>query len=234
MQLDPKAIKSILKKDDPVVLELGAHTGLDTRRFLNEFSKIIIYCFEPDPRCIKAFKNLIKDKRAVLIEAAVSNRDGWAMLNMSSGWPSDNILRHFKFLGLNKLYISMMGKQWNYSSSIKTVISNATDHPWLIFPSKVKVQTIQLDLWIKKNGISAVDFIWSDVQGAEKDVFEGAAETLKICKYFYTEYGEVSTYPEALTREQIVDFFERNNYVLVPEYSSENKIGNLLFRNMRL
>ena len=234
MILDQMAIKEILQKDDPLVLELGAHTGIDTRLFLDKFSNIRIYCFEPDPRCAKAFKKFINDKRCTLVEAAVSSKDDSAMLNMSSGWPPHMVPRPFRILGLSKLYVLMTRKEWNFSSSIKSAISHSADHPWLIFSKRVKVKTMRLDSWISKIGISAIDFIWSDIQGAERDMLEGAAETLKICKYFYTEYGEVSSYPEALTREQTIGFFKRNDYALVTEYSSKEKVGNLLFKNMKL
>ena len=76
-----------------------------------------------------------------------------------------------------------------------------------------------------------IDFIWSDIQGAEKDMLEGATVVLKICKFFYTEYGETETYRGALTRNETIEFFINHGYELIPEYSSEGAIGNLLFKN---
>jgi FkbM family methyltransferase len=213
------------------VLELGAHTGGDTQEFLDEFLGIRIYCFEPDPRCIKGFKRYVKDQRCILFEGAVSNKDDYAILTMSSGWP--DMPSFFRVFGLSRLFCLFSRKAWNLSSSIKETISNPVDYPWLTFEKQKKVKTIRLDTWVKENEIHSIDFIWSDVQGAEMDVLEGAEETLKICRYFYTEYGEVSTYPEAMTREETIHFFLSMNYVLVPEYASDGKIGNLLFENKR-
>ena len=68
-----KEIKKLLQKEDPIVLEIGSHIGLDTLRFLEEFQGITIYCFEPDPRCIAFFREVVKDPRSMLIEAAVAN-----------------------------------------------------------------------------------------------------------------------------------------------------------------
>lgn len=234
MKLTQKIIKQILQKENPLVLEIGAHTGEDTRRFLEEFKDIKIYCFEPDPRCIKRFKERIKDNRCVLVEAAVSNSDGRTILNMSSGWPTDNIPFLVRLFRLDKYYLSFMKKEWDYSSSVKTAISNPKEYPWLVFDKKTEVKTVRLDSWVEKNNIKLIDFIWADVQGAEKDMIEGAENALKSCRYFYTEYGESSSYVGALTRDETISLLEKHDYEILPGYSSDKEIGELLFRNKRM
>jgi FkbM family methyltransferase len=220
--LDQKVIRKILQKENPIILEIGSHIGLDTLKFLNEFTDITIYCFEPDPRCILVFKQIINDQRCILIEAAVSNVDGKGYLHLSGGWP------HMYKDPTDWIYGS---GNWNASSTIKKPISHSSRYPWLIFDKKVEVTTIKLDTWIKYNNINSIDFVWADVQGAEKELIEGAIETLKIIKYLYTEYGEVSPYPEAMTREETIELLERYKFEIVPEYSDQGKIGNLLFKN---
>ena len=234
MGLDKKVIKQLLKKENPLILELGAHAGEDTREFAREFKNLKIYCFEPDPRCIRKFKMQIRDGRCTLVEAAVSGMDGLTWLNMSSGRAPGRVYKIFKILGLGNFYEMLSRDDWDYSSSIKTAISRPKDYPWLTFNQKTEVRTIRLDSWIKDNNIEQIDFIWSDIQGAEKDMLAGAVDTLKRCQYFYTEYGELSSYQGALTREETIALFKEQKYELVPEYSSEEKIGNLLFRNKNL
>jgi len=232
--LDKKVIKQLLKKEDPLILELGAHAGEDTREFIREFKNLKIYCFEPDPRCIKKFKRRIKDNRCVLVEAAISSADGTTWLNLSSGLPPGRVYNLFRKLGLGKCYAALAKDDWDYSSSIKPAVSGPKDYPWLDFKEKTEVKTVRLDSWTKGNNIQQVDFIWSDIQGAEKDMLEGAGDTLKICRYFYTEYGELSSYCGALTREETINILWEHGYELVPAHSSEQKIGNLLFRNRKL
>ena len=236
MSLEQKILKKILQKEDPVILELGAHIGEDTKKFLDEFRDIRIYCFEPDPRCIKQFKRLIKDHRCVLIESAVSNKNGRTSLNMSSGWPPHMIPKHYRLLGLSQVYMFLKGRDWDFSSSIKKSISNSEDHPWLTFRKKVEVQTIKLDSWLNENNIKLIDFIWSDIQGAEKEMLEGAGEVLKISRFLYTEYGEFSSYVGALTREDTIGLLQQKGFDLMPEFSSppDQRIGNLLLRNKNL
>jgi FkbM family methyltransferase len=225
IELNQKEIKTLLQKENPLVLEIGSHIGLDTLRFLEEFKNITIYSFEPDPRCIALFKEVVKDQRCTLIEAAVTNTDGKALLHLSGGWPP----------GFKGEWDSIYGRgDWNASSSIKNSISNSAAYPWLSFDRIVEVKTVKLDTWIKENNINAVDFIWSDVQGAEREMIEGSLDTLKIVKYLFTEYGETSPYPEALTRDETIELLGQNDFEIVPEYSDEDERGNLLFRNKSL
>jgi FkbM family methyltransferase len=148
--------KILLAKEDAVVLEIGAHYGEDTAKFLDEFKEIVIYCFEPDIRCISKFKKNIKDKRCTLIEAAVSGRDGKAVLNLSSGWPV-TVPALFRRNGLSRIYISLvlklrriLGREWDMSSSIKKSVSHPMDWPWLTYDKTIEVATIKLDTFRRK------------------------------------------------------------------------------------
>ena len=233
MNLSHKQIKKLINKEEPVILELGSHKGFDTKRFLAEFKYLTIYCFEPDPRCIKEFKKSINDNRCKLIEAAVSDIDGKTSLHMSGGYNPGKLSRLYnllKTLGILKYFINTK-EEWDFSSSIKKAISNSKKYPWLNFHQKVEVNTIKLDTWLKENNINRIDLIWADIQGAEKNMIEGGINTLKIVNYLYIEYGETETYPEALTRDETINFLRKHNFEIIDKYSSKNKRGDLLFKN---
>ena len=236
VKLDQKEIKKLLRIEDPLILEIGAHKGVDTQRFLNEFKNIKIFCFEPDPRCIKGFKEYIKDKRCTLIEAAVANTDSKTTLYLSGGYNPGKFSRLYgllKTFGLIKYF--QQKEEWDFSSTInKNPISNSNKYPWLDFKQMTEVQTIKLDTWIKQNNISSIDFIWSDIQGGERKMIEGAQNTFKIAKYFFTEYGETEVYPEAMTREETIELLKKYNFELEDKYSSSEKRGDLLFKNKNL
>jgi FkbM family methyltransferase len=213
-----KAIKQLLQKENPLILEIGSHVGGDTKLFLQTFKDVVIYCFEPDPRCIAQFKNNIKDSRCVLIEMALSNIDGKTLLNLSGGCNPE---------------MPRKG-EWDASSSIKKAVSHSQAYPWLTFESSIEVRTIKLDTWVTQNNIQYIDFIWSDIQGAERDLIEGAINALKITKYLFMEYGEISPYPEAMTRDQTISVMKRHNFEIIQELSDTSERGNVLFKNNKL
>lgn len=235
MQFNCVKIKELLKKENPIIIEIGSHKGFETIKLLNEFKDLNIYCFEPDPRCIKAFKSTIKDKRCTLIEMAVSDRNGKTILNMSGGYHPGKLSRLYlllKTLGLINLFTPINKKEeWDFSSSIKTSISNSKKYPWLNFDKITEVNTITLDTWIKQENIEIIDLAWVDAQGAEKDIINGSINALKIIRYFFTEYGETDTYPDSLTRNETIDLLKKYNFEIISKYSSKGKRGDLLFKN---
>ncbi|MCX5791485.1 MAG: FkbM family methyltransferase [Elusimicrobia bacterium] len=240
--MDKHAIKGLLRKENPVVLEIGAHYGSDTEEFLEEFKNIRIFCFEPDPRCIEKFKQRIRDPRCSLLEAAVSDADGRALLHQSSGWPEEHWWNSPRLLGLLGLTVPWLpaggrlgerNKIWDDSSSLKPAVSRCGRYPWLLFEKDVEVRVLRLDTWTREQGIRAVDFIWADVQGAERELIHGAGETLRTCKYLYMEYGETSPYPGAMTRAETIELLGAHGFEAIPAYSSRGAVGNLLFNNRK-
>lgn len=242
--LDKKTIRRLLAKDDPIVVEIGAHYGYDTREFLESFPGIRIYCFEPDPRNVAAFKRNINDERCVLEEAAVSSFDGEANLHMSGGrpypgpWP---VVTLVQLLGLGEAYGIVSGlfrgkarqEDWTASSSIKRSVSHSTKYPWLTFDKAVGVKVVKLDTYVKSKGIASIDLVWVDAQGAERDVIEGATEALRMTTFLFTEYGETAPYPEAMSRRETIRVMREHGFELVPDHSSSirKEVGDLLFRN---
>ena len=211
-----ETLESLLQRDDPVIVELGAAEGTDTRQFLKQFKNARVYSFEPDPRSIKLFKQNIQDSRCTLVEKAVSDKDGKMMFHLSSGWPKTN---------------NPLGQEWRLSSSIKESQSHSKDYPWLKFDEDIEVESVRLDTWIKDNNISLIDFIWCDIQGAEREMIHGATETLKITRYLFTEYGEVSVYAGALSRKETIQLMSEHGFDLIEKHSSSTRRGNLLFKN---
>ena len=96
---------------------------------------------------------------------------------------------------------------------------------------------MRLDTYVKGKSIPKVDFIWVDVEGAERDVIQGAVETLKITRFVFTEYGATYYHPEAMTKRETMRLMREHNFELMPEYTSTihtglwGTIGDLLFRN---
>jgi FkbM family methyltransferase len=173
--MDKRLIKKLVKKDNPTILEIGTHKGSDSLGFLQSFPQIRLYCFEPDPRAIAKHKNLIQDPRCQLFEVAISDRDGTATFYQSDG-------RNQK------------GHTFDASSSLKVPKEHLEIYPDCKFEEKITVKTTKLDTWLAEHPLPEIDFIWADVQGAEKELILGGMQTLSKTKYFFTEFNNREIY----------------------------------------
>lgn len=182
-ELDLKALAAALQADNQqelLFIEVGANDGSDTRRLLDAFPAMTIECFEPDARAIALWRRAVRDDRAKLHECAIGAIDGLTSFFMSSGAPQG---REHEF-----------PEGWHLSGSIRRPTGHLDAHPWCEFPTEAEVTVRSLDSWSKELRIRAVDFIWADVQGAERDLIEGGLNTLRRTRFLYTEYSEDELY----------------------------------------
>ena len=216
---------SLIGKNTKVILEIGGHYGEDTLRFYKYFPESKIYSFEPDPRNIIIFKKFCSEiKNIELIEKAVYNLDNEFLDFYLSYSDFDVLQKKYNYIGTEdyvKLKLNNSG-----SSSLKEKKNTKF--------KKVKVNTIRLDTWYKSiKNLNLIDFLWIDVQGAEKEVLLGAIDVLKKVRFVQIEYGEVS-YEGAMTKKDTFDFFKNNNFDLILDYSPNSPVGDFLFKNNKL
>jgi FkbM family methyltransferase len=134
---------------DGVMLDIGANHGSYTELMARKSKKV--YAFEPAPENIKVLKERMKDIPNVEIhEVALSDKTEKTKL-MLHGNP-----------GACSIHAILDGQQWHHT------LENSVD-----------VDAITLDLWCQYNGITRVDGIKIDVEAHEKEVIDGARETLK-------------------------------------------------------
>jgi FkbM family methyltransferase len=167
--IEIRTLKQFIGKSDPVIVEVGANVGQTTEEFLREMPGARIYCFEPDPRAIRKFKDRIHSPNVELFECAVGNENGSVVFHQSSGEGA--------------------AKDWDQSGSIRKPKRHTETWPWVKFETQIKVPITRLDDWARTENISSVDLIWADTQGAESDLIEGGLSVLKNTRFFYTEYG---------------------------------------------
>lgn len=176
-ELDGAEIAGLIGRDDAVIIEIGANDGKHTSLFLDACPRAQVYCFEPDARAIRKWRERVTDPRAVLFETAVGTVDGEVTFHVSGGKPRPGY-----------------PEGWDMSGSIHRPKVHLERWPRITFDTTVTVPSVRLDTWAAAQGIERVDFIWADVQGAERQVIEGGAETLARTRFFFTEYYDVEMY----------------------------------------
>lgn len=207
-------IRRLLGKDDPVILDVGANDGGDSRAFLESFPRARVYAFEPDPRAIRRFRAATPDPRATLFEIAIGDHDGTAEFHVSDA-------------ELSPVWGLMMPEGWDQSGSLHRPKDVTKVHPWIKFERTIEVKLQRLDTWASENHIGQIDFMWVDIQGAEKDLIVGAPETLKRTRFFFTEYSDKQLYEGEPSLEQIASLLP--DFKLIKRWQ-----GDALFRNKRL
>lgn len=178
--IDIASLPSLLRKKDPVILDIGSNAGAEVIQFLKLFPKAHIYCFEPDARAQERFRRRISSERVKLFEMAIGSVDGIVDFHASGGAPPPEL--------------NYGRTDWDLSGSIRKPKGHRDMAPWVKFDSVVKVPIRRLDTWAREHGVDKVDFIWADVQGAEADLIEGGRQTLRHTRYFYTEYHDHELY----------------------------------------
>ena len=207
-------LRGLLGKPDPVILEIGCNDGMHTLQFLTLFEGARVYAFEPDDRARKRFQAAVHDARVQLFATAVGASDGVTEFYPSDGAPDAE-------------WAKRLPDGWDMSGSIRPPKKHLEFHPWCRFRPSVEVAITRLDTWARTQALDGADFIWADVQGAEKDLIAGAHETLKKTRYFYTEYSNLELYAG---QTQLVELLK-----MLPDFEVVRRYqGDILLRNQRL
>jgi len=205
-------------KPNPVILEIGTHYGEDTVDMLKVFNDPMIYCFEPDPRNVKFLNNTLSQHSNVkLFDIALYNKNGEEDFNMSyQPYPDGKDLPE-KYQWINEDDYRKFKLNNSGSSSLKS------GHKTLEGAEKARVKTMRLDTWAETEGVTSVDFIWMDVQDAEREVIEGGQNLFSNTFCVWTEYGETG-YEGAMTKKQTIKTFK-----LLGFHADKKQDNNILF-----
>lgn len=175
--------KDVFKVVKPVktVVEIGACQGFDTLRLLNNFRGCTIFSVEPKPVNIAEWKKKHdKNPKAHLFEGVISGIDGTIQLHVSDD----------KYRGASSI-----------REPTKALLQR---YPGLSF-GEIVVQSMTLPSFFDFYDIDGVDFMWVDVQGAERDIIDAGYEVLeKKVRYLFIEVGIEEVYAGQSLVDEIV------------------------------
>ncbi len=221
-----KVIRKLLKTNTPVILEVGSHYGEDSLKFLKSFPKAELYCFEPDPRNTHIMRKYANDNRIHLSEVALSDSDCDEVdfyLSHLADFDKEKMFNKYHWIPRRE-YLELKLNRSGASSLKHNSSIDCLD--------VVKVRTAKLDSWMKDRQIEQIDLLWIDVQGAEREVIEGARESLCKTRYVWIEYGE-QAYEGGMNRKETIRIL-KPMFSTMWRYSRWSDKGDLLFRNKRI
>lgn len=210
LQANPEIEKALIAKYLPknaVIVEAGAHVGLDTMEMSKLWPDSTIYAFEPVPEIFDQLKkNVSGYKNIKVFNVALSNITGECKMFVSSGL-SDG------------------------SSSLLKPKDHLKDYPGVYFEKEITVKTVTVEDWAKQQGLSKIDFFWLDLQGHELNVLKTAADLIKNTSVIYTEVSFKETYEGATQFRTMKNWLSGYGFNIKAKKTRLLAMGNILFVN---
>ncbi len=197
---------------DLVIFDVGAYVGEVAATYKRIFPRSTIYCFEPFPDSFNSLCRLCRDESIIAHQIAFSDKEGKATFHINVD------------LSCNSLLPPTESDFKCYSAkSIKD--------------GEIQVETNTLDNFCAGAGISCVDILKLDVEGAEVKVLEGASRMLskQAIKIVYSEVMFIPHYTEGCLFHELTSFLNKRGYTLFNLYhlksagNGQLRWGNAIF-----
>jgi FkbM family methyltransferase len=159
------------------VFELGARDGAETVAFRRLLPGAMIYSFECNPATLPLCRAAVEGLSGVrLVEKAVSERNGTAVFyaidpeRTSTSWSDGN----------------------PGASSLFQASGKYPEEDYV--QDQTTVETVRLDSFLEEIGLTGIDLLWMDIQGAELLALQGLGSKLSTVKLIHLEAEFVEIY----------------------------------------
>lgn len=196
-----------------VIVEVGASNGRDSLAYCARAAEAIVYAFEPLPGNFAQLNEKAQaEPRLVAVNAAVSDSEGEAEFFETALPDASSLSRPVETRSNFDQYMQLSGKTH-------------------------KVRTVTLDAECARRGISRINILKMDCQGAEMAVFHGAAGLLaaKAIDVIYVEvqftplYENVSLYHDLAALLYSHGYALHNFYGMVSDENGRLSWGDAIF-----
>lgn len=194
-----KFVKYISDKNrDYVIFDVGSRDCKQSIEFYKTFPNAKIYAFECNPNTLPICEtNIIPyQDRITLIKGAVCDYDG-----------------NITFFPINQEKTRTTWKDGNPdASSIFKSNNQYTIEKYV--QNEITTNCHRLDTVMQKIGISRVDIIWMDLQGAELLALKGLGNQLSKVEYMHTEVSHKAMYTGQVMYKELDSFITKNGFEL--------------------
>jgi len=209
--------KSLIKKSEPVIFDVGANRGQSITRYKKLFRNPIIHSFEPNIDEINNLKQeYINDKNLFLNDVAVGEKKGKLEFNINAA------SGHSSFSNLipNTTWIKKRSK------TLKIDDKNYTT-------KKINTEIITLDDYANEKNLKNIDILKIDTQGFEDKVLLGAQNLLKNnqIKLIELELIFSEIYENPLNIYDVEKTLIPNNYKLFGISNGGSLISNYIYQS---
>ena len=174
--------KNLIPEDEPIVIvNLGSRDGNEDVTFAQNFPKARIISFEPNPATYQTVLNTTRNYPTITpCKLAATDTDGTI-----------------------DFYQNTTG---NHGASSIFQKSGLYDYIENYQQTKIQVQSVRLDGFLPTIGVTKVDLVWADIQGAELAAFRGMGDLFDGVKCANTEIEYKPMYSGQPLYDDIKDF----------------------------
>jgi len=175
---------------DPVIVEAGAHVGLDTVEMARLWSRGQIHAFEPIPHIYQQLEaQTAKLPNVRTYQTALGAETATADMWLSSGGTA--------------------------SSSLLDPKTHLEAFPAIEFRHKIKVDVTTLDDWSQSAHVARVDFLWLDMQGCELAALQHAKRILPSVSAIALEVFLEELYADAPLWPEVQAWIQGQGFVIL-------------------
>jgi FkbM family methyltransferase len=168
-----KATSLLSPTEVKTLFDVGAHTGYITDKFLGLFPSATVYCFEPDPKTFQQLAIRFEgDSRVCAMNTALSSSSGSADFFHNADPHASSLFPRNK-----------TGRRYYRKN--------------LVMKEITRTFCVTLDQFAGERGITHIDLLKMDTQGAEFDILKGAAKLLSkqaidvvVTEFFFIPHYE--------------------------------------------
>lgn len=208
--LDPRFTRHLDPAAVGMIFEIGSRDGHDAVLLQRRF-QAPVYAFECNPYALDECRAFLRDREGiVLIEKAA--------------WNENTTLPFFPVIDTHR-----DGRRTLNQLGAASCLRARPDYIEKYTQTEVTVEAIRLDDFCRDRGISGVDFLCMDVQGAAIPVLEGLGGILDTVRYLIIELEHRPIYQDQQLFPEVRSYLSRRGLILVEETFQNDWYSNFLF-----
>jgi len=198
------------------IFDIGSRDARQSLQLSRLFSNANIIAVECNPATLdQCRRNSAKHSRIKLVEKAINSHTGHCRFypidpeRTVTSWKDGNP-------GASSLFVA------NGDYPIETYVQN-----------EVEVECIRLEDLCAQYGITAIDLIWMDLQGAELIALQSAGPILDSVRYIYTEVSHRPIYTGQCLFDEVESFLTSAGFVRCTRIDTERWQQDAIYVHQR-